>query len=154
MSDSCFICGKHKGTIHTAGKMIYEDEYVYIGHIDKGDSPAYLGYCMIDLKRHVPTLADMNMEEAKAFGMAMARISRALKESEGAEHIYARVSGHGVPHLHMHLTPRYPGTPQEYWGPWEVLDWQDAPYGKGVQVDTVCERLKVHMEANHASGDE
>ncbi|WP_206738089.1 hypothetical protein [Fictibacillus sp. S7] len=31
MSDSCFICSKHKGTIHTAGKMIYEDEYVYIG---------------------------------------------------------------------------------------------------------------------------
>ncbi|WP_170834178.1 hypothetical protein [Fictibacillus solisalsi] len=41
MSDSCFICSKHNRTIRTAGKMIFEDEYVFSGHIDNGENPAY-----------------------------------------------------------------------------------------------------------------
>lgn len=33
--NDCFICNKHAGNIHTAGVMIYEDEYVFVGHIDR-----------------------------------------------------------------------------------------------------------------------
>lgn len=93
MGENCFICNKHHGTIITSGSTIYEDDYVYVGHIDSDRKPNYLGHIMIDLKRHVPTLAEMNPEEAKAFGVIMARLSRALKEIEKAEHVYALVSG-------------------------------------------------------------
>lgn len=144
----CFICNKHTGNIETAGVMIYEDEYIYVGHIDRNGKPNYLGHIMIDLKRHVPTLAEMTVEEAKAFGVIMARVSKALKESENAEHIYSLVSGNSVPHLHMHLVARYPNTPQQYWGPMDVYDWEDAPMGDNNDVIELCIRIKTYLENN------
>ncbi|WP_308314902.1 HIT family protein [Bacillus sp. T33-2] len=104
-----------------------------MSHIDKSGKPNYLGHLMIDLKRHVPTIGDMMMEEAQAFGMAMARVSKALMEVEKAEHIYSLVLGDSVPHLHMHLVPRYPNTPKAYWGPMEAYDWEDAPVGEAMK---------------------
>lgn len=147
--NDCFICKKHAGAIQTSGMTIYEDDFVYVGHIDRNGNPNYLGHIMIDLKRHVPTLGDLNMEEAKVFGMTMAKVSRALKESEGAEHIYSYVLGDAVPHLHMHLVPRYPGTPKEYWGPNAVYDWEGAPFGDNDEVISLCSRIKTYLE-NHA----
>ena len=146
MMNNCFICDKHAGNIQTAGVTIYEDEYVFVGHIDRNGSPNYLGHIMIDLKRHAPTLGDMNVEEAKAFGVMMARISKALMASENAEHIYSFVSGNAVPHLHMHLVARYPNTPKEYWGPSEVYDWEHAPMGDNQAVIELCQRLKTYLE--------
>ncbi|MCF6409569.1 HIT family protein [Pseudalkalibacillus salsuginis] len=144
--ETCFICEKHQGTIKTSGSTIYKDDYVYVGHIDRKGKPNYLGHIMIDLKRHIPTLAEMSIEEAKAFGMIMSRVSKALKESEGAEHVYALVSGNSVPHLHLHLVARYPNTPEEYWGPMDVYDWDKAPMGEEEEVVQLCNRLRYHLE--------
>ncbi|MDR4889573.1 HIT family protein [Fredinandcohnia sp. QZ13] len=144
--EDCFICKKHNGLIQTAGETIYEDDFVYVGHIDHSGEDSYLGHIMIDLKRHAPTLADLTMEEAKAFGIIMARVSKALKESEQAEHIYSFVSGNAVPHLHMHIVPRYPNTPKEFWGPMSVYDWPQAPMGNNEQIVQVCRRLKGTLE--------
>ncbi|WP_449537565.1 HIT family protein [Ferdinandcohnia sp. Marseille-Q9671] len=142
----CFICKKHQGLIQTAGETIYEDEYVFVGHIDHNGEDGYLGHVMIDLKRHAPSLADMTMKEAKAFGMIMARVSKALKESENAEHIYSLVSGNAVPHLHMHLVPRYANTPREFWGPSSVYDWPEAPVGNQEQIAELCRRVRIALE--------
>lgn len=146
--EDCFICNKHAGTIQTPGVKIYEDDYVYVGHIDKNGKPNYLGHIMIDLKRHARTLGDMSMEEAKGFGIMMARVSKALLESEKAEHIYSLVSGNSVPHLHMHLIPRYPNTPKEHWGPMEVYNWEEAPMGDNRDVEKLCNRIKTYLENN------
>lgn len=144
--NDCFICNKHTGNIETSGVTIYEDEYVYVGHIDRVGKPNYLGHLMIDLKRHVPTLGDMNMDEAMAFGKIMARVSKALMETEKAEHIYSLVSGNSVPHLHTHLVPRYPNTPKQYWGPNDVYDWDNAPMGDNNEVIKLCTRVKNYLE--------
>lgn len=146
--DGCFICNKHSGNIQTSGIAIYEDDFVYVGHIDRNGNPNYLGHIMIDLKRHVPTLGEMNMEEAKVFGMMMAKVSKALMESEAAEHIYSFVAGDSVPHLHMHLVARYPNTPKEFWGSNAVYDWEEAPMGNNEEVISLCSRLKKYIE-NH-----
>ena len=146
--NDCFICKKHVGIIQTSGVTIYENDYVYVGHIDRNGEPNYLGHIMIDLKRHAPTLGDMTMEEAKAFGMIIARVSKALMESENAEHIYSYVMGDAVPHLHMHLVPRYPNTPKENWGPNAVYDWEDAPMGDNNEVIAFCNRIKTYLEKN------
>jgi histidine triad (HIT) family protein len=140
---ACFICNKHQGEIATSGSVIDEDEYVYA-------KSNYLGHLMIDLKRHAPTLAYLTMEEASAFGRCMAKLSRALKESEEAEHIYSLVSGNSVPHLHMHLVPRYPGTPEKHWGPMSVYDWDQAPIGNEKEVSELCGRIKANLEEQKA----
>lgn len=143
---ACFICNKHAGDLPASNLKIYEDEYVYAGHIDRDGQPNYLGHIMIDLKRHAASLADMTMEEARSFGMMMTKLSKALKDSEQAEHIYAYVMGDAVPHLHMHLVPRYPGTPKEHWGPNAVYDWNAAPMGEENEVYNLCARIKQHLE--------
>ncbi len=148
MVEHCFICNKHNGSIKVAGTVIYEDEYVYVGHIDNNGKPNYLGHLMIDLKRHVPTLAEMNLEEAKAFGVIMARVSKALKEVEKADHVYALVSGNNVPHLHMHVVARYPNTPEQYWGPFAVYDSPNARMGNDNDVVELCHRIKEYLESN------
>lgn len=146
MSESCFICDKHQGRIQTAGVTIYEDDYVYVGHIDSNGKPNYLGHLMIDLKRHVPTLGDMKPEEASAFGLAMGQISKALKESANAEHVYAVVSGNAVPHVHMHIIPRYPNTPKQFWAPFAVYDAPNAKMGNEHEVKAFCRKIKFHIE--------
>jgi histidine triad (HIT) family protein len=99
---------------------------------------------MAELKRHAPGLAEQTNEEAQALGLLVARLSRALKASEGAEHVYLFVFGDQVPHLHLHLFPRYPGTPHAYWGS-RIAEWPDAPRGGAVEVAAVCERLRTYV---------
>ena len=62
--------------------------------------------------------------------------------SEGAEHVYVAVLGHHVPHLHVHLVPRYPGTPHEYWSPLMVDEWPGARRGDTDDVATVGDRIR------------
>ncbi|MCM3638086.1 HIT family protein [Sporosarcina luteola] len=146
----CFICKKHLGELKTDGITIYEDDFVFVGHIDNNGEPGYLGQLIIDLKRHVPTLGDMTEEEAVVFGRMMARVSKALMVTEGAEHIYSLVSGNSVPHLHMHIVLRYPGTPKQYWGPMSVRAWSDAPIGGNHEIIALCERVRSCLEKTNA----
>lgn len=78
----------------------------------------------------------------------MARISKALKQVEEAEHVYAVVSGNAVPHLHMHVVAHYPNTAKEFWDPFEVYDAPNARMGDNRQVIEVCNRIKYFLECN------
>ncbi|MHA2855481.1 HIT family protein [Paenibacillus lautus] len=137
----CFICRKHRGEIQLPGGAIYEDELLYVGHISSDSNQAYLGYIMIDIKRHVSGLAELQDDESAAVGRMLTRVSRALKACIGAEHIYSFVLGDHVPHLHIHLIPRYPNTPTSYWG-FGISGWPEAPRGDAAQIEEVCSRIR------------
>ena len=47
-----------------------------------------------------------------------------------------------VPHVHMHIIPRYPGTPKEFWAPFAVYDAPNARMGDESEVVSLCERIK------------
>ncbi len=145
---SCLVCRKQRGDFTIPGGAIYEDELVYASHaqVREGESTAYLGYLMAEPKRHAPGLADLTDHEAQALGLLVMRLSRALEATEGAEHVYAFVLGDGVPHVHVHVVPRYPGAPKEYWGV-HVDEWPDAPQGGPVEMSALCQRLRAHLEA-------
>ena len=130
IEQDCFICRKHRGEVTVPGGVIYEDDLVYAGHaqIREGRDAAYLGYLMAETKRHVPNLPDLTDAEAAALGVLVARLSRALRATEGAEHVYAFAIGDGMPHVHIHVVPRYPGAPREYRGV-HVDEWPEAPHG-------------------------
>lgn len=144
----CFICRKHRGEIVLPGGAIEQDDLVYAGHaqIRPGQSTAYLGYLMAEPKRHVTGLEGLTEEEARALGSLVARLSRALVATEGADHIYAFVLGDAVSHMHVHVVARYPGAPAEYRGP-RVDEWPEAPRGGPAEIEAVCERMRDWLSA-------
>ncbi len=127
------------------GGPIYEDESVYASHkAPAPDGRAYLGWCFVESLRHAPDLADLTDAEAEAIGRLVARLSRALKEELGAEHVYAFVLGDRVPHLHIHVIVRHPGAPKEYWGV-RVDEWPEAPTGDEAQIAALVARLQARL---------
>jgi histidine triad (HIT) family protein len=144
----CFICRKHRGEIVIPGGAIYEDDLLYAGHVGMQEGQAaYLGYIIVETKRHAPDLADLTDVESQAVGLLVAHISRALRDSEKAEHIYAFVIGDGVPHFHLHVIPRYPGAPREYWGV-HADEWPGAPHGGPQEIIAVCTRLRMYLSSH------
>jgi len=133
-NESCFVCRKHSGDVPVPGGAIYEDDLVFICHagLFSEEAEHYLGHLFIETRRHVPDLTGLSDEESAAIGLWIGRLSRALKDALGVEHVYAFSIGDGVPHVHVHVIGRYPGAPEEYWGP-KVDEWPDAPHG-GVQA--------------------
>ncbi len=147
MSENCFICRKHIGEIESPGGVVYQDDLVYAGHafIQDGRDSAYLGMLLLEPKRHVANWLDLTDAEGEAIGRAAARLSRALAQAGGVEHVYTFVLGHSIDHLHMFLVPRYPGTPREFWG-LNVDDWPDAPRGGLDEIGELCEKLRRALE--------
>ena len=139
----CFICANHTDP---AALVLDAGEHVVVTHLPLV-TPAgvqesvYLGYLFVEARRHLPELGDLDPDEAAAVGRAAARWSRALQDVASAEHVYAAVIGHGIGHLHVHLIPRYPGTPREYW--WTRVDeWPDAPRGDEAAIRSLIDRLR------------
>jgi histidine triad (HIT) family protein len=151
----CFVCRKHRerGPLIPGGPVA-EDDPVLVSHGTRNvpgrpAGPAYLGYLFVEPRRHAPGLADLTEDEARAVGWWCARVSRALREVAGAEHVYAKVIGDGVPHLHVHPVPRYPGTPREYW--WDrLMEWPGARRGLDPEITGLVGDLRSYLRAGPA----
>lgn len=142
-SEDCLVCNKHRGNPPPPGGTIYEDDLVFASHVylPEGQDRVYLGWLVLEPKRHAANLPDLTDKEAERFGLAQTRVSRALVQATEAEHLYAFVLGHHVAHLHLHLFPRYPGTPRKYWWP-RMDEWPDAPRGGEPEVAELAERIR------------
>jgi histidine triad (HIT) family protein len=147
----CLLCRKHRGKFASPGGAIYADDLVFAGHAHLPDAASsvespvqYLGWVTIETQRHVPDLSDLSDDEGVVIGQLAARLSRAIRSATGAEHIYAFVIGHEIAHVHLHLLPRYPGTPREYWGQ-RVDEWPDAPRGGAEAIAALCERIRSEL---------
>ena len=67
------------------------------------------GFGYLEPKRHIAHITDLDGEEARTFGTAMAASTRALKQATGTDVVYVYIFGDGVPHLHVHLAPHRTG---------------------------------------------
>jgi histidine triad (HIT) family protein len=142
----CWICTKHQAMTVVPGGEVLSDDEVVVSHLPlttpTSCSPSvYLGHLFVEPRRHVVELGDLTSQEASSMGRLASAASSALRRSEGAEHVYAAVVGDSVEHLHLHLIPRYPGTPREFW--WTRVDeWPGAPRGDAADVIALAERLR------------
>jgi diadenosine tetraphosphate (Ap4A) HIT family hydrolase len=151
---ACFVCSKHRQGQDVEGGILYRDDTLYAGHCHLlGRDDILLGWLIIEPLRHVAELGDLTDGEAAALGTLASRLARGLQQSEGAEHVYSFVFGDGLaaPHLHLHLIPRYPGTPREYWGQ-RVPEWPDAPRGGVEAMTETIQRLRLHLSDPRADG--
>jgi len=143
----CFICRKHRGEELAPGGPIHEDDLVWASHgyhPERNPEP-YLGHVMVEPKRHALGFAGLTEEEAAAVGIGIRRVSGAIRDGVGAEHVYVAVVGHHTPHLHVHLIPRYPGTPQEFWDPFKVDEWPEAKHGGPEEAAAAVERIRSNL---------
>ncbi len=146
--DGCYVCQKHRDPELLP---VGADELAVVTHVSPDapgtdGAPVYLGHLVVEPRRHVPGLADLTDAEGAAIGAWAARASRAQRAA-GAEHVYSAVIGHRVDHLHLHLIPRYPGTPSEYWWPPRLDEAPGARLGDAAEVTRVVRDLRAHLEA-------
>lgn len=146
----CLFCDLATGAVEPAGGVIYADDLVVASH-PCDDEPTYLGTVYAQTRRHVRSLAELNDQEARAMGLLLARLSRAVKACTGAEHVYAEFYAEVVPHVHILVVARYTGTPSEYWR-WRVTEWPQAPRGSRDEVADLARRLREHLEREIEAG--
>jgi histidine triad (HIT) family protein len=147
LSRDCLVCRKHRGELPPPGGALFESDQVFASHafdLEGGGSSSYLGHLIVEPKRHIAGLADLSPEEARLIGELTATLARALVEVQGAEHVYSAVIGHHVPHLHVHVFPRYPGTPEEYRFT-RVDEAPNAPKGGPIEIAAVTERIRAQL---------
>jgi histidine triad (HIT) family protein len=80
-----------------------------------------VGQCMVVPIRHAPTILDLNAEEEAAVMAAARRVAQALVQAFDPDGILLYQnngigSAQEVPHFHLHVVPRQPGS-----------EWGDGP---------------------------
>ena len=135
----CLVCAKHRREIVIPGGSIHQDDLVYVGPrappVD--GSVTYLGYVMVETRRHTSGVSDLTRLESRAVGECVTRVARALTAVVQAEHVYAFVLGDDIQHFHEHVVGSYVGTPRQFWG-FRADQWPGAPRGDAESVMNLC----------------
>jgi diadenosine tetraphosphate (Ap4A) HIT family hydrolase len=71
------------------------------------------GYVCLVAKRHVVELFDLQPSEGQALWNALTRVARGVQAATGAIKLNYEIHGNTVPHLHVHVYPRFAGDPFE-----------------------------------------
>ena len=74
------------------------------------------GWLVLTSERHARAWYDLTPEEAAALGPIAREVMRAQMTALHAEHVYAFAIGDVLQHFHLHLVPRFAGTPAHHRG--------------------------------------
>src|SRR5579871_4720057 len=105
----------------------------------QAEAPMY-GYCCLVFKRHIVELDELSDEEGPKFMKDIGRVSAALRKVTGCVKLNYEIHGNTIPHLHVHLYPRYRGDPFED-GPIDRRLIKTAPY-QGSAYANFCTKLR------------
>ena len=146
----CAICDKHE---NDREDFIFSTEEFVISHYPVSDDTptVYKGHIFVEPKRHVTSFSQLNESECLALGSLVSRGTKLLENELGAEHVYVFTISHLVPHLHIHLVPRYPNTPKEFWDR-KLQEWNEAPMLGAPEREDLLVRLKKSFQFLTKSG--
>ena len=102
------------------------------------------GYCCVVLKRHAVELHDLPDDEAISFLRDIQRTCRAIQEIAKPVKLNYEIHGNTIPHLHVHVFPRYRGDPFEG-RPIDPALIKASPYAHG-EFDDFVDELRRRME--------
>jgi diadenosine tetraphosphate (Ap4A) HIT family hydrolase len=143
--ETCDVCREISGEIELPGGLLWESETVLAFHVPPLLEPEPLiGHLLIVPRRHADTWADLTASEASEIGQVAAALSGPLRTLTRAERIYSAVLGHHSPHFHLHVFPRYPGTPKEFWF-MAADEWEGSPKGGADQIATFVQQLRSEL---------
>ena len=98
----CLICRGVEGDEELRRVEVWRDAHWRLTTSLFAEVP---GFSYLEPLRHIPYITDLDGEEARTLGEALARVARALRDETGADLVYIYVFGGGIPHLHFHLAP-------------------------------------------------
>jgi len=99
MTDTCALCDGPAADAELGRTLVWEDDLWRLSMSVRGHNTV-AGFSFLEPKRHIPHITDLDGEEARTFGTAIARCTAVLKEATGAELVFVYVFGGGIPHLH------------------------------------------------------
>ena len=85
-------------------------------------SASFRGYCILVLKRHAVELDDLSAEERTALIEDIAQVAHAVRAVCKPTKINYEILGNVVPHIHIHIIPRYTTDPT-----WDRAAWFALP---------------------------
>ncbi len=135
---SCVFCRIAAG-VHPA-EIVYQDERV-IAFLDI--NPLNPGHTLVIPKDHVERLSDLPAELTGPLLAAAARVAKAAQEALGAAGVNlivndGRAAGQAIPHLHLHVVPRFPG---DGGGSLHSL----LPVRRGLDLPEIAKKLRVEI---------
>jgi diadenosine tetraphosphate (Ap4A) HIT family hydrolase len=104
----CILCRGAESDTELERTEVWQDSH---WRLTVSLSSEIAGFAYLEAKRHISYIHELDGEEAKTFGQALAKCSKALKEATNSEVVYIYIFGDGVPHLHVHLAPHTSGDP-------------------------------------------
>jgi diadenosine tetraphosphate (Ap4A) HIT family hydrolase len=85
-------------------------------------SASFRGYCVLVLKRHAVELDDLSADERRALMEDIALVARAVRAVCKPRKLNYEILGNMVPHIHVHIIPRYETDPA-----WDRAAWFALP---------------------------
>jgi histidine triad (HIT) family protein len=128
----CVFCDIVSGKI--PAKKIYEDDN-FIGFLDI--SPLTPGHTLMISKKHVENFWELDDKTAGEIFIRVKQVSAKLMKKLGAERVMLAVLGVDVPHVHIHLVPRYPGD-----GHGGAINFKMRASLSPEQMDQIVKKLK------------
>ncbi len=134
----CIFCKIVAGEI-PAVKVL--DEELVLAFMDI--NPASRGHLLVIPKRHAGDIFEISEADLAAVTGATKRCARAVKEALKAEGITVlqlngRAAGQVVPHLHIHIMPRWENDGLS------VSSWEMKP-GDMEEIKDIAQRVKEHI---------
>lgn len=130
----CVFCKIRDGQIPST--RIFEDERT-LAFMDI--NPLNDGHCLVITRAHAPTIFEAAVADLQAAVAAAQRVALALKRAlapDGLNLLQANGAAafQSVPHVHLHLVPRWTGDGKGF-------DWPLVP-GDRVRIQGVAEKIR------------
>jgi diadenosine tetraphosphate (Ap4A) HIT family hydrolase len=110
----CLACEIVAGSRALPGGILWRGEGLVLHAL--ADPTPLPGWLVLTSERHARAWYDLESAELAALGPAAARVMAAQRVALHAEHVYAFAIGDVLQHFHLHLVPRYAGTPERLRG--------------------------------------
>jgi diadenosine tetraphosphate (Ap4A) HIT family hydrolase len=99
----CVICASG-----TPAAVIAEGPRCWVTAPQRAPLP---GYVCVASKTHAVEPFDLPQQHQAAFWLDVCSVARAVRDAVGASKINYEIHGNTIPHLHLHVFPRYPADP-------------------------------------------
>lgn len=133
--EKCFYCEKGE-KLNSLMLKICDLEYstVYLNRDQK-----HKGRCIVTFKEHKTEYFQLTEEENKGYFSEVSKVAKAIYEVFQPDKINYATYGDGVPHVHVHIVPKYKNGLQ--WGE-AFYDGIEKVYLQEMEYQEIIEKLK------------